>query len=146
MTTPLTPEQQALVQAVAPRDETPVEAPARAIVQPVRESRLEGLLCLYSQYKSEFAEAKQKFDDLKDAITAELEGLYPDEATRPTEAYEIPASIMYPGLTWQYKESWYLPVDAIRDNLPNVYEAFKKKKSYKELREAQTGRRGGPRK
>lgn len=130
-------------------DETAPEstAPERAIVKPAANSRLEGLLCEYEQRKSEAAEAESKFKELKAAIVAELEGLYPDESTRPTAAYEIPASLMYPNLIWQYKTSEYLPAASIKEYLPDVYAAFKKPKNYWELRESQKGKgMGGRRK
>lgn len=122
-------------------------APERAIVKPAANSRLEGLLCEYEQRKSEAAEAESKFKELKAAIVAELEGLYPDESTRPTVAYEIPSSLMYPALVMQYKVQWYLPADSVKTHLPEFYEAFKKEKSYPELRESQKGKgMGGRRK
>lgn len=131
--------------AVSPDAGPESSAPERVIVKPVRNSKLEGLLCEYAQRKAEAAEYEQKFKDLKAAIIAELEAAYPDPETRPTEAYEITASQMYPALTLQYKKSWYLPVDSIRDNLPQVYAAFKKLKTYAELRESQKGKGTGGR-
>lgn len=149
MTTPLTPEQQALVNASSPAahlsPEEQGKAPERVIVQPARESRLESLLCLYEQKKTAAQDAERTFKELKSAIAAELETLYSDLDKRPTQAYEIPGTVMYPPLVLQYKESWYLPVDSIRDNLPNVYEAFKKRKVYQELRESQAGKGRRPR-
>lgn len=144
MSTPLnlTPEQLAFIQSLSassPEPE-PEGRPERVVVKPPPNSRLEALLCEYSSRKKAAQEAEAKFKELKAAIGAELENLYPPEQ-RPSEAYEIPPTMMYPEITFQQKKSWYLPDGVIREYLPQVYDTFKKEKAYWELREAQRNAR-----
>lgn len=123
-------------------DNNTVPAPLeRVIVKPPRESRLEALLCEYKWRKQESADAEQRFRELKSAIAAELEEMYPAEA-RPSKGYEIPATQMYPELTINYKTQEYLPSGEIKKNFPDIYDAFKRESQFVDVREKQLG--GGP--
>jgi hypothetical protein len=140
---PLTAEQIDVIQSLFPQafliaPMPAVKAPARVVVKPAPDSRLEGLLTLFKSRQEASAAAETAFKDLKRAILAELEALYP-EAARPTEAYEVPATALYPQLTFQYKEVPYLPAPRIREFLPAVYDAFHGVKRYWELRETGKG-------
>lgn len=147
---PLTEAQLAAIRALNPAvfeqiTGQPAEAPQRperVIVRPGKESRLEALLALYRPYKDEAAAAKQKFDDLKASISAELEAAFEGDA-RPSDAYEIPASAMWPQITFQRKSQPYLPTAKIREFLPDVYKAFAGVKEYWEMRESTRGQRRG---
>jgi hypothetical protein len=128
-------------------DNHTVPAPfERVVVKPTRDSRLESLLCEYKLRKQEAADAEQRFKDLKSAIAAELEDLYPAEV-RPSKGYEIPASSMYPELTINYKTQEYLPGGEIKKHFPAIYESFKRESSFVDVRERQIGgqRHGGRR-
>lgn len=115
------------------------QRPERVIVKPARYSRLEALLCEYGHRKQEAADAEQRFKELKAAIAAELEDMYPFEV-RPSVGYEIPATSMFPSLSISYKSQTYLPVGDIRTNFPAIYEAFKKESTFVEVRESQKGK------
>lgn len=140
---PLTPQQLAVIRQFAPAAPAAPEAtrtaPPRVVVKPVRDSRLEALLALYRPYKDAREQAEGQFKELTEGIRAELEALYPEEQ-RPAEAYEIPASPMWPQLTFAYKESRQLAVKQVRELLPQVYDAFHTVRSWWELRESATGR------
>ena len=120
--------------------------PERVIVKPEANSRLEALLCQYSQRKAEYEDRKQAFDELKSAITAELESAFPDES-RPSKAYELQESMMWPRLSFTYSEgSYFLPSDEIKAQMPAVYDHYKKrKKGFWSLREGQQGKPKGKR-
>ena len=118
------------------------ERPERVIVQPGENSKLEALHSLYNVLKQEETEARRKFKELKSAITAELEALYPGD-DRPSHAYVVPASIYGPELTVYYKSQDYIPDSVIREHFPSIWEAFKKEKKFSEVREAQHGRPRG---
>lgn len=123
----------------APPPEPPT-APERVIVKAAPNSRLEALLALYIPYKERAAQAESAFKELRKAIEAELEGMYP-EGQRPTVGYEIPASQVNPQISMVYKQSDYLPTGKIKEFLPVVYEAFKQRKGYWEMREVTQNRR-----
>jgi hypothetical protein len=113
----------------------------RVIVKPVRDSRLESLLCEYKIRKQEAADAEQRFKELKAAIGSELEDMYPAEV-RPAKGYEIPASSMYPELTVNYKTQEYLPGGEIKKHFPEIYETFKRESCFTDIRERQQGKGG----
>lgn len=119
--------------------------PERVMVKPGTDSRLEALHSVYNTLKQEETEAKRKFSELKKAITAELEALYPGES-RPSHAYVVPASMYGPELTVYYKTQDYMPDSLIRENFPEIWETFKREKQFSEVRESQTGRPRGKRK
>ena len=110
----------------------------RVIVKPPRDSRLEALLCEYKMRKQEAADAEQRFRELKSAIAAELEDMYPAEV-RPSKGYEVPATQMYPELTVNYKTQEYLPGGEIKKNFPEIYDAFKRESRFVDVREKQVG-------
>jgi hypothetical protein len=118
------------------------ERPERVIVQPSQDSKLEALHSLYNTLKQEETEAKRKFRELKSAITAELEALYPGDE-RPSHAYVVPASMYGPELTVYYKSQDYMPDSVIREHFPDIWEAFKKEKHFSEVREKPAGRPRG---
>ncbi len=115
----------------------------RVIVKPARDSRLIELLCEYKVRKQEAADAEQRFKDLKSAIASELEDMYPAGA-RPTKGYEIPATLMYPELTINYKTQEYLPGGEIKKHFPEIYDTFKRESRFTDVREKIQGN-GGPR-
>jgi hypothetical protein len=135
----------ASLKAPAPVPEAAPEStrPERVIVKPPKDSRLEALMCEFAMRQKAAQDAAQKFKELKEGIAAELEALYPEEI-RPTEAFEIPGTFMYDAITMNYKSEPYLPAAAIREHLPQVYDAFKKFKVYSEIRVSQRGK-GRPR-
>lgn len=141
---PLTDEQLAVIQALYPHLAIPVpppaSAPERVVVKPPRDSKLEGLLAQYKPFKDAKEQAENRFKELNKAITSELEDMY-QGAKRPTEAYEVPASTMWPALTVAYRVKEYLPAPKIREFLPAVYKAFATTSRYSEVRESTVGRK-----
>jgi hypothetical protein len=138
---PLTPEQEAIIRSIAPQALVPVQAPegapARVVVKPVKDSRLEALLTQYKPLKDDKEAAAKDFEE--NTIRAELEALYPGDK-RPTEAYEIPATNMWPRLTFSYREAKQLATKQVKELMPVFYEAFSTVRSWWELRES-AGRR-----
>jgi hypothetical protein len=115
--------------------ETPEEKkrPERVLVKPDPDSRLAGLLCLYETYKAEADAADAKYEELKKSILVELQGMFPADE-QPLKAYDIPGSAMYPPVSYTYHSSFYLSNPLIREHMPQVFEAFKQKKQYWEMR------------
>lgn len=125
---------------------TETKRPERVVVRPAADSRLEGLHAQYEVLKQAEVDAKQAFSSLKNAIAAELEALYAGD-DRPSDAYEVPASIYGPALTIYYKSQVYLPSDPIKQFFPEIYNQFKQQKVFTEVRASQAGQsRGGRRK
>jgi hypothetical protein len=108
--------------------------PERVLVKPDPDSRLAGLLCLYEMRKAAADEAEKAYDELKKSILAELLELYPDEATRPSKAFDIPGNEQHPPLSYTFKSQYFLSNPLIREHMPAVYDAFKVEKTYWELR------------
>lgn len=110
------------------------------IAVPAQDSRLEALHAQYRQAKEQAEEYKRKFDDLKAAITRELEDTYQGD-DRPVKAYEIPASVYGPALTVYYKSSEYVPADTLRKLFPGIWSEFKQQTAtYTEVRENSQGK------
>ena len=107
------------------------------IVQVPADSRLEALLCTWEVTKAKHDAAAAAYDELKSGILAELTAMHPELDIR---AYDIPASRMWPALTYGYKESYFLPAAKVKEYVEPVYEAFKQLKGYWELRKR--GKRG----
>jgi len=141
-------EQLEILNKYAPETITPAQltgVPPRVVVVVPKDSRLEGLLAQYKPLKAARDEAAEAFDANSKAIRAELEEMYPPEK-RPSEAYEIPASLMWPQLTFAYKEMKQLATKQVKQLLPVVYNAFTVTRSWWELRESTSGKpRGGRR-
>jgi hypothetical protein len=121
--------------AAAPADEE--KQPARVLVKPPAESRLETLLCEFEVKQAAAKQADDAFKELKSAILAELRSLYPGK-TAPTEAYDIPGTRMYPSIVFSFKSQPYLPTGKIKDYLPAVYEAFRANKTYWQCEKAKS--------
>jgi hypothetical protein len=97
------------------------------IVEVERDSRLETLCCLWETAKAKHDAAEAAYKELCGGIFAELTAKYPDTDIK---AYEIPATKMYPALTYGFKKQAYLPAPKIRQFMNPVYEAFKQFKEY----------------
>lgn len=102
-------------------------------MRPPADSRLEALLCLLEEKSQDAARASRELKELKAAILAELEGVYVGPA-RPSKAYDIGPTSMYPGVTVSYYSQEYLPAAPIRENFPDIYEEFKQQKNYTDIR------------
>ncbi len=127
------------IQATSPED---TKQPERVIARPGQNSRLEALHAEWNTRKAEFEAAQARFNELKRAMTAELEAEYTG-SSRPSKSYVIPASIYGPEIAIYYKEQDYLPSKPIKDNFPEIYNAFKQKKTFSEVRESQAGKPRG---
>lgn len=103
------------------------------IVQPVKDSPLETLLCLYEQRKGDYDAAVSAWEEYKLALTGALRAYQPDENVK---AYEVPASPMYPALAVSWRDGReYLPTDLIKKHIPQVWDAFKQRtKGYWDVR------------
>jgi hypothetical protein len=107
--------------------QNPSAQPEVVIVTVPKESRLEQLLCMEGKARDAHKAAEDNWDDLKAAITAELTAMYPGSAA-PTKAYEIPGSKMWAPLTVSWREGReYLETKLIREHIPQVWDAFKKR-------------------
>jgi hypothetical protein len=113
--------------------EPAVEAPEvvrdrTVIVDVPKDSRMEALLCLHDTLRARKDAANEAWDDFQSGLLTELTALHPDPDIK---TYQIPKSPMYPGLTYGYQESDYLPGPLVREHMPPVWDAFKKiKKSW----------------
>lgn len=106
------------------------------IVDVIKDSRMEALLCLHDTLKEKKEAACEAWDDFQSGLFAELVKQHPE---LDVKSYVIPKSNMYPGLTYTYQESDYLPGPAVRQYMPPVWDAFKKVKASWVLRK--TGKR-----
>jgi hypothetical protein len=105
----------------------PAGQPEVVIVTVPKESRLESLLCMEEKARDAHKAAEDNWDSLKAAITAELTAMYPGSAA-PTKAFEIPGSKMWNPLTVSWREGReYLESSLIKQHIPQVWEAFKKR-------------------
>jgi hypothetical protein len=109
--------------------------PERVLVKPDPDSRLASLLCLYETRKAEADAAEKAYDELKKSVLTELEAMT-SEDERPSKAYDIVGSPMWPPVSYTYISKFYLSNPMIREHLPEVYEAFKKEQHHWELRKA----------
>jgi hypothetical protein len=105
------------------------------IVTVPKDSRLEALLCMEGKARDAHDAAEANWRELKSAIAAELQGLYPGDAA-PTKSFEIPGGPMWAGLTVSWRNGKeYLETGLIKQHIPQVWEAFKKQSAgYWELR------------
>ena len=117
--------------------------PTRVLVKPEPGSRLESLLCLFDSYKTAHEEAEAKYKELKASIFTEIRELYPEseDKTHPNnaiETFDIAGTHMYPPVTFSFKKIPYLPVTSIREQLPSVYKAYQKFKTFWECRQVKS--------
>lgn len=105
------------------------------IVRVPKDSRLEALLCMEEKARDAHSAADANWDELKSAITAELQAMYPGDAA-PTKSFEIPGGPMWHGLTVSWRNGKeYLETSLIRQHIPQIWDAFKKQsKGYWEIR------------
>jgi hypothetical protein len=125
--------------AAGMRHQEPAGNVETVIVQPVPDSPLEALLCMYETNKSELDAAKEKWESYHSSLVAALRAYEPDENVK---AYEVPPGRMWPGISvaWQAGRE-YLPTDLIRQHIPQVWDAFKQRtKGYWVIR-AKKGKR-----
>lgn len=111
--------------------------PEVVIVTVPKESRLESLLCMEEKARDAHEAAEANWKELKSAVAAELSAMYPGSAA-PTKSFEIPGTQMWAPMTVSWRDGReYLSTDLIRQHIPQVWEAFKKKSAgYWELRRA----------
>jgi hypothetical protein len=104
------------------------DQPEVVIVTVPPNSRLESLLCMEDRARDAHNAAEANWAELKSAITAECQALYPGTAG-PTKAFEIPAKPpMWAGLTIAWRDGKeYLPTDLIKQHIPQIWTAFKKR-------------------
>jgi hypothetical protein len=108
---------------------SPTDRPETVIVEVPKDSRLEALLCLEETRRAEMEAAKAAWDELKGGVTAELERMYPGNAA-PTKGFEIPAGPMWKAISVSWRDGKeYLPTDLIKQHIPQVWDAFKKRGS-----------------
>jgi len=113
----------------------PTDRPEVVIVEVPPESKLEQLLCLEGKLRAAHEAADANWDEFRSAVTTELQRLYPGNLA-PTKGFEIPGGPMWRGLTLSWRPGKeYLPTDLIKQHIPQVWTAFKKRgKGYWELR------------
>lgn len=101
------------------------DKPEVLIVRPEKDSPLETLLCLYEQRKTTYDAASEQWEEYKKSLTSALRSYESDENVK---VYEIPATRMYPGLAVRWREGReYLPTELIRQHIPQIWDAFKKR-------------------
>jgi hypothetical protein len=107
----------------------PGARPETVIVEVPKESRLEQLLCLEEKRRAKYETAKAEWDEWKKGVTAELEHLYTGNAA-PTKGFEIPGGPMWKAIAVSWRDGKeYLPTDLIKQHIPQVWDAFKKRGS-----------------
>lgn len=127
---------EAYVSGARTRDKKEAEV---TIVQPVKDSPLEALLCLYQMRKDAYDAACEAWEEYKATLTAALRTYNADENVK---TYEIPAGRMWPALSvsWQAGRE-YLPTELVKKHIPQVWDAFKQStKGYWVIRKK--GKRG----
>ena len=113
------------------------DRPEVVIVDVPKESRLEQLLCREEKVRAAYAAAEAERDELRKAVIAEVEALYPGNRA-PTKGYEIPGGPMWNPLRLSWHEGReYLEDSLIKEHIPQIWDAFKKKgKGYWDFRRA----------
>jgi len=121
--------------AAAQAQPSPTGRPEVVIAEILPESKAEQLLCLEDKLRAAKATAEANWEEFRSALTVELLRQYPGDAA-PTKSFEIPGGPMWSALTLSWRDGKeYLPTDLIKQHIPQVWTAFKKKsKGYWELR------------
>jgi hypothetical protein len=113
----------------------PADRLETVIVTVPKDSRLEALLCTEGKARDAHDAAEANWKELKSAIAAELQALYPGDAA-PTKSFEIPGGPMWATMSVSWREGKeYLETGLIKEHIPQIWKAFKKQgRGYWELR------------